>query len=186
MKRICLLLTAAVVMMTGCIKEDKGVDLKIGDKVPEFRVEMSDGNVVTDKSLEGSVSVIMFFHTTCPDCQKALPVMQKIYDEFLPKGVRFALVSRGEDDASISTYWENNGLGMPYSAQNDRSVYEKFATSRIPRIYVNDRNGIIRHIFADNPVPVYDELKSAVENILRSFPPLIRADMRGGFAECNY
>ncbi len=170
-KNVLMMAVAAVsvVMMLagGCINEDvKGEDLKVGESLPDFEVVMSDGSVVTDDSLKGNVSVVMFFHTTCPDCQEALPVMQRIYDEFAPKGVKFALVSREEGQEVIEAYWKENGLKMAYSAQEDRSVYEKFAKTRIPRIYVNDRNGIIRYIYTDDPVPEYDDLKYALDNLL--------------------
>ncbi len=162
MKRFCLLVLT--VMTFGCIKEDEANELKVGDSLPEFTVQMNDGSIVSNGNLKGAVSVIMFFHTTCPDCQKALPVMQRIYDEFIPEGVEFVLISREEAESSISAFWSEKALNMPYSAQNDRSVYEKFAKSRIPRVYVNDRNGIIRHIYTDNPVPLYDDLKYSIED----------------------
>ena len=142
-------------------------DLKPGDALPDFEVVMNDGTAVSDDDLKGSVSVVMFFHTTCPDCQQALPRMSRIYDEYLGKGVVFALVSREQAEEDIRLYWEANGFEMPYSAQNDRYVYEKFAKTRIPRIYVNDRNGIIRHIFTDDPVPSYDDIKSSIDGLIR-------------------
>jgi thiol-disulfide isomerase/thioredoxin len=108
----------------------------------------------------------MFFHTSCPDCQKALPVMQEIYDEFTPKGVSFALISREEVEVDIEFFWKKKGLKMPYSAQEDRSVYEKFAKTRIPRIYIS-KDGIIRHIFTDDPVPSYGAIKMSLENVIR-------------------
>lgn len=142
-------------------------DVRIGDTLPEFSVVMNDGTVVTDVVLKGNISVVMFFHTSCPDCQQALPRVQTIYDEYTSKGLRFALVSREESSSDIDDYWKNNSLNMPYSAQSDREVYNKFASSRIPRIYISDENGTVRYIFTDNPVPSYDDLKSAVESLIR-------------------
>ncbi len=151
----------------GCVKEgEKDVELKVGDGVPEFEVVMSDGSVVGDDDLRGRVSVVMFFHTGCPDCRAALPVVQRVYDEYVPKGVVFALVSREEGREEVEVYWEEKGLKMPYSAQDDRSVYEKFAVIGIPRIFVNDRDGVIRYVFTDNPVPEYSDLKSALDSLL--------------------
>lgn len=168
MKRFIIALTAVCTMVAGCIKEGQdGADLKVGDRLPDFEVVLNDGTVVTDDGLEGNVSVVMFFHTSCPDCQQALPRMQQIYDEYTSKGVLFALISREEIESDISPYWKETGLEMPYSAQNDRTVYEKFASSRIPRIYINDRNGIIRHIYTDDPVPLYDDLKNSLESVIR-------------------
>ena len=56
---------------------------------------------------------------------------------------------------------------MPYSAQKDRNIYELFAVSRIPRIYISDENGTVRYIFTDDPVPSYDDLKSSLESLIR-------------------
>ncbi len=157
----------AVLGMAGCVNEDeRGADLKVGDRLPDFEVVMSDGSVVTDDGLKGSVSLVMFFHTGCPDCRKALPVMQMIQDEYGPKGVEFAVISREEAEDIIESYWTENGLKMPYSAQDDRFVYSLFAQTLIPRIYINDRDGIIRYIHTDNPVPDYDDLKSGIESLM--------------------
>ena len=166
MKRI-LGVFVAFLSLTGCINEKiEGADLKVGDMIPEFEVAMDNGTVVTDDVLKESVSVIMFFHTSCPDCQQALPRMQQIYDEYTLKGVSFAFISREDSAEDIEAYFRAKGLKLPYSAQNDRRVYELFAQTRIPRIYISEKGGIIRYIFTDDPVPSYDLLKSSIEEII--------------------
>ena len=158
----------SVLLISSCIKEDRqGADLKAGDVIPDFTLVMNDGSIVTDDDLKENVSVVMFFHTSCSDCQQALPVMQQIYDEYASNGVRFALISREEDKRTIDAFWKENGLDMPYSAQSSRKVYRLFAKERIPRIYVNEKGGIIRHMFTDDPVPTYDNLKDCLENVIR-------------------
>lgn len=155
-----------VFLFTGCIKEKtEGADLKVGDMIPEFSVVMNDGSVVSDDSLKGNVSCIVLFHTTCPDCQKTLPVIQEIYDKYIPKGVEFALISREQTSDEIDVYWKENSLNMPYSAQSDRKIYNLFAQTRIPRVYISDKDGIIRHIFTDNPIPDYESLDNAVSGL---------------------
>ena len=157
-----------LVVLTGCIKENpKGADLKVGDTLPDFEVMMNDGTLVSDEMLMSSVSVVMFFHTSCPDCQQALPHMQRVYDEYADKGVLFALISREDSEVSVASFWEKTGLNMPYSAQTDRKVYEKFAKERIPRIYICEKDGIIRYIHTDNPVPSYDVLNDSIESLIR-------------------
>ena len=155
-------------VVSSCIKDKpQGADLKVGDRLPDFEVVMNDGTVVSDEGLAGSVSVVMFFHTSCPDCRQALPRVQQIYDEYASKGVAFALISREDAEQGVEAYWNEQGLKMPYSAQNDRKVYEQFASSRIPRIYINDRNGIIRYIFTDDPVPSYDDIDFSIRSLIR-------------------
>ena len=84
--------------------------------------------------------------------------MQKIYDGYSSKGVQFALISREEDGSSIASFWEEKGLTMRYSAQQTREVYNLFAQTRVPRIYICEKGGIIRNIYTDDPVPGFEEL----------------------------
>ena len=155
-------------LLCGCIREDReGANIKVGDKLPDFEVVMSDGSVVSNDSLEGNVSLVMFFHTSCPDCQQALPRVQEIYDEYVPKGVSFTLIGRECGKDEIEAYWVENGLNMPYSEQNDRGVYNIFASSRIPRIYISDENGTVRYIFTDDPVATLEDLKSSLDVLIR-------------------
>ena len=164
MKNIWIIVLGLI--LSSCIKEEQGVELVVGDRLPDFEVVMNDGSVVDDDILSEGVSVVMFFHTSCPDCQQALPRMQQIYDEYISKGVYFAFISREEGVVDIESYFKEKGLKLPYSAQNDRKVYEMFAQSRIPRIYICEKGGIIRYIFTDDPVPSYDQLKSSIEDII--------------------
>ena len=167
MKRL-IVIFSLIGILTACINDDNtGADVKVGDSLPSFEVVMNDGSVMTDAELRGTVSLLMFFHPSCPDCQQALPIVQTIYDEYTTKGVVFFLISRECGNDEVSVFWEKNGLKMPYSAQTDRSIYELFASSLIPRIYISDENGTVRYIFTDDPVPSYEVLKSSLESLIR-------------------
>ena len=167
MKRLtylnCILIAAFC--MNSCIFDDPyAKELNVGDMLPEFAVTMNNGRVVTDAWLSESVSCVVFFHTSCLDCQKTLPVIQRIYDEYSPKGVRFAVISREEGESSVSAFWTEKGLTMPYSAQETRKIYNKFAQTRVPRVYISDSTGKIRTIHTDDPVPEYEVLISGLND----------------------
>lgn len=160
---ICLLVS---LLFLSCIKEKQtGADLVTGNRIPDFTVTMNDGTKVTGEQLREGVSCIIFFTTLCPDCQQALPHVQKIYDEYLSQGVKFALISREESKESIEKYWTEKGYTMPYSPQSDRRIYELFAKTRVPRVYVC-RGGIIKTIFTDSPTPSYTDLSSSIQGAL--------------------
>ena len=165
-KTVLWMLVIFFMVPCSCINEehDDAIEaVQVGDRLPDFTTIMNDSSTVTGKILRESVSVVMFFHTSCPDCQKTLPHIQQIYDKYAPQGVAFTLISRGEEDASIAAYWETNGLTLPYSPQTDWHVYEVFAKQRIPRIYISDPRGVVRYIFTDNPVPTYQALDEALQ-----------------------
>ena len=160
---IYLLLALSLI---SCIKEKQtGADLVVGDRIPEFSIVMNDGSELTGKQLGKGKACIVFFTTSCPDCKATLPHIQSIYDEYSSKGVQFALISREDGPDAVSKYWQENKYTMPYSAQNDRKVYELFAKTRVPRVYVC-KDGVIKAIFTDQPEnPNYDTIKTALESL---------------------
>lgn len=166
MRRIFNILFCTALICVSCIKEGQtGSNLAVGDHVPDFTVIMNDGTTVTGELLCKGVSCIMFFTTVCPDCRQALPHMQKIYEGYTSQGVSVALISRQEGAESIAQFWHEQNFTMPYSAQDDREIYELFAMTRVPRIYIC-KDGIIRSIFTDSPVPAYEDIRYALENAL--------------------
>ena len=166
MKKVALLI-AMTAMLFSCIKDKQtGNDLVVGSRIPDFTVVMNDGSILSSESLRNGVSCIVFFYTGCPDCQKTLPAVQRMFEEYSVQGVSFALISREETDETISPYWQSNGYTMPYSAQSDRKVYELFAQTRVPRVYIC-KDGVIKNIFTDTPAPPsYEDIRSAVEDLL--------------------
>ena len=163
MSRYFCFLFVFMLSVSSCIKEQQtGEDLAVGDRIPDFTVTMNDGVKVTGKQLREGVSCIVFFTTLCPDCQQTLPHVQRIYDEYQPQGVKFALISREEGFGTISEYWSKQGYTMPYSAQTDRRVYELFAHTRVPRIYICSE-GVIKAVFTDQPEnPTYETIRDAI------------------------
>ena len=164
MKKLFIYLSALLCFLS-CIKEgNDGADLKVGDRLPDFYVTTDAGAEITGSFLREGVSCVVFFTTTCPDCQQTLPHLQRIYDEYLSKGVKFAIISRQEGAESLAAYWARQGFTMPYSAQEDRSIYELFARTGVPRVYIS-KDGVIRNIFTDSPTPTYDSLKEAIGDL---------------------
>lgn len=151
-----------VFLLLSCIAEgDKvGQELAVGDKMPEFSIKMDNGETVTAEDLKGNVSLVVFFHTSCKDCQQELPVLQTFYEDF-PQ-CKLVCISREESTTSVADYWKEESLTLPYSAQEDRSIYHLFARQGIPRIYVIDKYGIIRAVFTDKPLANYDDLVEVV------------------------
>lgn len=152
----------------GCVHDDDYLDadiVKVGQMLPDFTVAMNDGSVVTGEMLREGIAVVVFFDTSCSDCQQLLPQLQMLYDDYSEKA-HFVLISRAEGEATISPFWESNNLTMPYSAQSDRGVYNLFARSLVPRVYISDAEGVVRYIFADNPVPSYEVVRDALLGVL--------------------
>ena len=164
-----LLSLAACLLCLSCITDDAPtgrVYVRVGDPLPPFAVELTDGSTFDTSALGGAVSLIMFFDTSCPDCRATLPRVQQVYDAYRGRGVRFALVSRAERAADVATYWAQEGLTLPYYADGTRTLYDLFADATIPRIYIADRQGTVCYMHTDNPTPTRDILADELSALL--------------------
>ncbi len=146
-----------------------------GDRMPSFaaRVSISDssdwryglGDVFDTSELQGKVGIVVFFHTSCDDCKRELPVVQSVYDNIKDNvSISLVCISRAESEPDIRDYFSSNGLSLPYSAQPDRKIYGMFASEGIPRIYVADTEGIVKKVYTDSNAPDYAELMKVIES----------------------
>lgn len=145
--------------------EAENVNLAVGDTLPTFTATFTDGSTIQTQDLKGRCSVIVFFSVRCPDCQRELPEIQRLWDAIDHIETPILLISRAEGCEIIEPYWKKTGLTMPFSAQPNRSLYALFAASRIPRIYICDATNTIRYIHTDEAMPTAETLKDEIESI---------------------
>jgi peroxiredoxin len=148
-------------------KQGASADVQVGDPLPVFEVTMADGQQVNTDSLLGKRAVVVFFHTTCPDCQKELPRLDSLYRAHHQESdFRLICVARAQKKEEIQPFWEREHLSLPYSPQPDRSIYNLFAGSIIPRIYIASPDGIVRFTHDDKDMPSFRQLEEEVRNCL--------------------
>ena len=145
----------ALCMLVSCVVDEPGHDgddtdlVRVGDRLPSFSVEVVDGvdrYTFSSEVLTGP-TVIVFFNTSCSDCQRELPVLNDYYLQHRSEpGFQMVAIAREETEESIRAYWEANNLSIPYSPQSDRRVYNLFATMTIPRVYFSSHTGLVTWI----------------------------------------
>lgn len=131
--------------LSSCVKEDEPASTSmIGKALPYFSVTLNSGITINPESLLGKKVLIEFFNTSCGDCRRSFPVIEEVWHHFSDESDIFVFgIARDESGQEISDFWETNNLTFPYSPQEGREVYEKFAKSGIPRIYLINEEGII-------------------------------------------
>lgn len=45
-------------------------------------------------------------------------------------------------------------------------MYNLFTWSLVPTVYISDAEGVVRYIFADNPVPSHEVVRNALLGVL--------------------
>ncbi len=160
---LAVLLLSPAMFHLSCISEDIKPDasISIGDTMPDFSIQLNDGSVLTSASLIGDVSMVVLFNTSCNDCRAELPIIESAQQRTQVKTV---CISRSESNESIVTFWKENNLTLPYSAQPDDKIFKLFAASVIPRIYIFSSEGKVCSSFSDNPLPDEQQIVHAVNN----------------------
>ena len=144
-----LYIIGVLLCFSACVSEDAPDAEPVASRGDVVRVvQLSDGSTAGNSQCRGKQSVIVFFHTTCPDCRRELAELQQVYAE-RGDSVCFLCISRQQPAEEVASYWQENSLTLPYSAQPDRAVYNLFATAYIPRVYVADTATVVRTVFVE-------------------------------------
>ena len=170
MKRVFIFTVSLLVLGTlaRVNAQEKVTLVKVGDDVPEFVVEMFDGQKINIKDLKGKIVLINFWATWCPPCQEELKRVQKeIIDRFKGKDFVFLAISREESKEQVKKFRERNGYTFPMGLDPERKIYSKFATATIPRNFIIDKKGKIVEIEVGYTKEAFAKIIEKLERLLK-------------------
>ncbi len=121
----------------------------ISREVPDITLWQKDGSTVSLSSLKGRVTVLTFWASWCPHCQKYLEQSQAISNTVSKyANVSYYLVDKTdgtkETETSAEQYLSSHGVSLASLYDNDLAAYNKLGLRRIPTTLVIDENGILR------------------------------------------
>ena len=170
MKRVFVFVVSLLVLgsLARVNAQEKETLVKVGDDVPEFVVEMFDGQKINIKDLKGKIVLINFWATWCPPCQEELKRVQKeILDRFKGKDFVFLAISREESKEQVKKFRERNGYTFPMGLDPERKIYSKFATATIPRNFIIDKKGKIVEIEVGYTKEAFAKMIEKLERLLK-------------------
>lgn len=136
----------------------------VGDNAPDFVATTLGGESVTLSALQGDEVLLVLFSHECPDCKMLLDDMQAANGEFEELGLYVLLVARDGKAGDVATYMSENGYEFDVVADPDRTIYNLYATTYVPRTYLLNKEGVVVHMTIE-----YDA--SYVEQILSNIQP---------------
>jgi len=116
---------------------DKGL-IPVGEKVPPFTASTVDGGSVSVGGGKAQATMLVFFATWCPHCQKEAPVISELESQY--DGLKVVMIGiDGQDDpGKVRDFVEEYDIGS--SAIYEPSLGQKYGVSGYPTVYVLDES----------------------------------------------
>lgn len=131
------------------------MELKVGDRIPNFTAKDTDGNIFDSRDFVGKKALVIYFYPkdNTPGCTTQACGFRDQYEDFKDLGAEVIGIS-GDDVSSHQKFARQYKLPFILLSDNDRKIRRLFGVPSnmfglLPgRVtYVTDRNGEIKMIF---------------------------------------
>lgn len=139
-----------------------------GELAPDFSIPLlgDDGTFVLSEH-RGETVVINFWGSWCGPCREEAPMLQRTYQDYLGRGVRFIGIAVGDTEASALAFINSFGITYPNVLEITGELERSYKTNGIvPQTMVVNRRGEIAQRFVAQPSEV--ALRQAIEAALDS------------------
>ena len=116
--------------------------VKEGDKAPLFSATLLDGTVVSLADYQGEYVMLILFSHTCPDCRMLLDELQGLINSEVQMPSIIA-VGRDATEEELREYSAAAGYTVAMVADADRRIFNLYATTYVPRVYLIDALGTV-------------------------------------------
>jgi peroxiredoxin len=161
-----LLLLAAAIAAAFVIKSPAGVGVKIGQQAPDFALMNLEGRAVNLSDYRGQVTLLDFWATWCSPCRAELPYLQTLQSQYRAQGFAVVAVSLDRDASMVAPLLRANRLTLSSLLDPRNEVGRRYRVSSIPRTFILDRRGIVRHDHTGWGKSRVEELESEIRTLL--------------------
>ncbi|NVB36874.1 TlpA family protein disulfide reductase [Pseudenhygromyxa sp. WMMC2535] len=147
---VLVAVAGALDLRTGITNWDSYGPVGVDEPLPEFFVELSDGEQLASEDLGGQVSLITFWATWCHACGLEMPALAALEDRFAGTQLRIYGVNRDDEPmtrraAMVEAYMGERGIEFP-QIYDDGSMARAFGVEAIPHMVIVGKQGRIRHV----------------------------------------
>lgn len=140
-----IIVTILLCDLAGCVSSDhpsheESTYVRVGDMAPDFTTQLIDGGERTLSSLRGEVVMLIFFSSSCSDCQAQFTELSRLIRQETPN-FRLLAISRGESIDETSAFRDKYTFPYEVGIDPDRTIYGRYASMYVPRTFLIDRMG---------------------------------------------
>ena len=136
---------------------DQGL-LKAGTQAPKFTTDTVDGGSVSVGGGSSDATMLVFFATWCPHCQKEAPIISDLENKY--DNLKVVMVgidtAQGDNPEKVRKFVQKYDIQGP--AVYEPSLGAKYQVSGYPTVYVLDGSGkIVGATTGEAPKVAYEE-----------------------------
>ena len=140
-----LCVAMAICIFAGCIADERpsheeSTYVHVGEPAPDFSTTLLDGSSRTLSSLRGEVVMLIFFSSSCTDCQAQFSEMMRLAKD-LPPSFHILAISRAEDREQTESFSERYAWPFEMGLDPDDAIYSRYASMYVPRTFLIDAAG---------------------------------------------
>lgn len=149
-------LVAATALLTGCAR----------DPAPASTFVLLDGSKKTTADLQGKVTLVNFWATSCTTCVAEMPKMVQTYEKYKAKGYDHLAVAMSYDPpAYVVNFAQTRKLPFGVAIDNTGAVAQAWGDVKLtPTSYVVNKKGEIVKRYVGEPD--FAELHQLIEKLL--------------------
>lgn len=136
-----------------------------GEECPDFRLPDQAGEMQRFSDLRaGRPTLLNLWASWCPPCIQEMPDIQEIHDDFGPDGLFVLACSVEQDSSSAIAHIREQGFTFSNLHDPDDHLYFYFLANAIPRTFLLDAEGVVRHSFLGRIDPA--EVRPLISDLL--------------------
>jgi peroxiredoxin len=152
------------------IPEDYGYLVKIGQQVPDVKMKLTDGSIISTSDLKGKVVMLQFTASWCGVCRKEMPhIENEIWQKHRKRG-DFALIGIDLDEPleTVKKFGSDMKITYPLALDPKGEIFYTFAAkgAGVTRNVIIDRTGKIVYMTRLFKEEEFNEMKRIIESLL--------------------
>lgn len=142
MKRHFLLLVISLVVAEG-LSAQKFYSI-VGKPFPSFVMTDIDDSIVSNATLLGKPTLLIFFGTRCPPCMKELKELDESIPDSWYESFNIYAIGSTDDSGRLQRFNSRSNYKFNFIPDPNQELFNKIGDHTIPRTFLLDRKGNIK------------------------------------------